>query len=118
MARVTAMASIRDLLTKLTVGTGGKHSCAKIDNEFELCFREDREGREVERPYALDLRYQDPASKRRQEKTIFFQRTDVFTKSKSMWARNNVWRLTPAKVDELAPQIERVIENTRKKREG
>lgn len=113
------MASIRDLLAKLTVGKGGKHSCAKIDNEFALCFREDRDGRDADLPYALDLRYRDPVSSRTQEKTLFFKRgTDVISKSKGMWVRDKVWRLAPAKVDELAPQIERVIENTRKKRGG
>jgi hypothetical protein len=94
--------SVREILRKLTVGKGGKGSCKRINADLEVCMREHNAG-DV-RGYALALRFRN-----RNAAVRTLPKDSVYSKSPGMWARDRVWRLTPAAVDFYAKNIAEVM---------
>lgn len=99
------------ILSKLMIGKGGKGSMQKItkDGDFSVSF--DENGGNKEYPYTLTLSYLYKGRFRRSEQ--YLSRQDVFTKSGSAWARENVYRLKPETVQKYAEQIAKMLNDPR-----
>lgn len=100
--------SVRETLSKLKVGKGGVTGHANLSPRWEIMLHAMRNAKvgDDPAPYGLTLRHRPT----HRQHTMGLRRTDVFTKSRSMWERDSVWRLTPETIDRVAPQIEKVME--------
>lgn len=118
MAKDKVFSSVREALASLMVKSGGRGTCARIPADLEVCLHEHEahlrkigghpvsEAERPDDPYALTLRRR---TEPRRERTIPLPRTDLFTKGRSMWVRDNTHRLKPEVVDKFTGQIEKVI---------
>jgi len=102
---------IREELLKLTVGKGGKPSHRTLTPDAEIGFyersRREREAENDEFPYVLLLSI--VAEGKRCEEIVRLRRHQVYTRTKGMWSRDCVWRLTPESATTFAAQIAAVL---------
>lgn len=104
----TTLDAIAAVLSKLVVGKGGTGTSKQLAKGVMVSFDEtlDRDVRSTY-PYTLTLRVGTKNQK------VALTRDQVFTKSKGMWARDQVWRLKPEKVKEFTEQIARILADPR-----
>jgi hypothetical protein len=96
------------VLGSLVVGKGGRGQRKNLAPDWAVGFYENT-GINREQPFKLILYYKS------RESVVGLKRADVFTKSKSMWQRDSVWRLKPETVQRLALDIERLLADPRNK---
>jgi hypothetical protein len=95
----------RAALQKVKIGKGGIGSRVDICKGLQLSLFEARwDGGQGQGFYDLSVRFAY------RDKTITIPPSDLVTKSKSMWARDNVYRLAPATVERYVDQIAALIE--------
>lgn len=90
---------IAAVLAKLRVNAGGRSTHQKLPNGWEVTFHEQRDDKAL--PFGLTLRRTDG-----KRATQGHPWADVYTKGRSMWVRDNVWRLKPETIERVSAQIE------------
>lgn len=95
---------IKTALEKLKVASGGKGSCQRVSRDLNLCLFEER-----------GADYRLTATFRGREIAVAVPRASVVTKGKSMWRRDNLWRLTPAAVSTFTSNLREVLQKTARK---
>jgi hypothetical protein len=100
-------AKIRDELLKLTVGKGGKQSYRDLAPGWEVSMWESERETATTHPYVIRLRFTVEGTKREQK--VYLLPTQVHTRTRSMWKRDSVWRLTPEAAATFATQIAAVM---------
>lgn len=93
--------TVREALEKLIVKSGGEGTCKDLGNGWTICLFEAE--RDTDAAYLLRLRYGN------KQQTVGLTRDQVFTKGKSTWIRDNVWRLRPETISLFEKQIEKTI---------
>jgi hypothetical protein len=96
---VTA-AEIAEILSKLKVGKGGKGQSVRLCGDYRIGFFEHRS---EEQPYQVIL------YKGAQERRIGLRHDDVFSKSRTRWRRDGVWRMKPETVQAVAGHAAKAI---------
>jgi hypothetical protein len=89
------------MLSSLKVGKGGRGEEKDLGPDWTIGFYENLGSQE--QPYRLVLRFRYKSS------TMGLLMSEVFTKSKGMWRRDQVWRLKPETVSRVAENIHSVM---------
>ena len=91
-------------LLKLRVNKGGRGTYQKLAPGWELFMSENTGDKEF--PYLVRLQYpRRNAEPGVATSTVRLRKAHVHTRSRSVWARDCVWRLTPEHAEFLAPSI-------------
>lgn len=96
---------LKAILEKLKVGKGGVPGSQRLDATYRIEFSEQHGV-----PGQL---YMCSIYKDHMRRSIGLSAADVFTKSRSNWQRDSVWRLTPATVDRIAENLLQVFSDLR-----
>jgi hypothetical protein len=102
----TARAELEEILTKMTVGKGGKGASKDLGGGYRIGFWEntDRDTHKTH-PYMMSLSLTGKG-----ESFMYLRREDVFTKTNAMWVRDSVWRLTPAAITRIVDSVLSVMD--------
>ena len=100
-------AEICDELLRLTVGKGGKQSYRALAPGWEISMWESERETSATHPYVMRLSFVVEGAKREQK--VYLLPTQVHTRTRSMWKRDSVWRLTPEAAATFATQIAAVM---------
>jgi len=95
-------------LEKLRVNKGGEGTAKKVEvfgHTFTIAFRENSK-RGTGQPFVLALRFKN------QEQVVQIPKEDVFSKTRSQWQRDKVWRLRDPAVMKYAASIAQAIDKT------
>jgi hypothetical protein len=98
---------IASVLGRLCVSTGGKGKRQMLGPDWEIGMFEAAD-LNTQRPHTLTLTYRGGGRWRSQTVELDPDR-DTFTKTRKMWIRNCVWRLTPEAIEKYAAQIEKAM---------